>query len=190
MNRNDYLKKLSGYLSKMSKAELEDIMRDFEEYFEFAARDGDDEQTICERLGDPKKIAKEFFAQKYIEEANKEKTFKTMSKAFVSSAGLSILNLLYMLCVVVVGYIAIAGLYITVCSVGLAAIAVIVSTLIFVGVLGAIPVLLFLFTSIGLLALSILGFIGIMQTAKQFRRGNMYFLNKSSREMKRGSYHE
>ena len=64
VNKSLFLKKLTSHLSKMSKAEKDDILSDFEEYFACAARDGEDEQAVCERLGDPKKIAKEYYVQK------------------------------------------------------------------------------------------------------------------------------
>ena len=180
MNRSDFLKQLSGHLAKMSKAERDDILRDFEEYFKYALKENENEEAVCQRLGDPKKIAKEYLVQKYIEEANKEKTLKSMSKAFFSTAGLGILNFLYVLCVVVIGYILIAVLYFTVCVIGLSAIGTLAVTLVSFSMIGALAAWLFILSSLGLLALSVLGFIGIMQTAKQFRKGNMYFLNKIS----------
>jgi hypothetical protein len=70
-----------------------------------------------------------------------------MIKAFVSIAGLNIINFLYGLFVVVVGYIHLSYL--------------------------------------GILYISVFGFIRMMQTAKQFRKGNMYFLNRMSKGIKR-----
>lgn len=190
MNKTVFLKQLSGHLSKMSKGERDEIISDFEEYFAFALKDGEDEQVVCDRLGEPKKIAKEYYTQKYIEEANKEKSFKTMIKAFASSAGLGVLNFLYVLCVVVVGYIVIASLYIAVCSAGLGAFAAIGWTIVFFGAIDGFAAWLGIFAGIGLLALCVLGFIGIMQVTKQFKRANMYFLNMTKKGIKRGSQDE
>ncbi|MHB1313998.1 MAG: DUF1700 domain-containing protein [Christensenellales bacterium] len=185
MNRNEFFRQLSGQLVKMPKEEKDDIIRDFEEYFQCAAKDGADEETICARLGDPKKIGKEFVVQKLIGDANREKSLKHMSMAFVSSAGLGVVNFLYVLFVVAVGYIVIASLYIAVCAAGVAALGVLVLTLMQFVAMGATATWLFAFGSICLLSLSALGFIGLMQLSKQFKKANMAFLNKISSSMKR-----
>ncbi len=185
MNKKIFLKQLSGHLSKMPKEEREEILGDFEEYFEFAEKESRQEEAICERLGDPKKIAKEYYTQKYIEEANKQKTFKSMTRAFAASAGLGIVNFLYVLCVVIIGYILIGVFYITVCSAGVGALAALAISIIFGGAYGVPALWLAIFTSAGLAALSVLGFIGTMQIAKVFRRANMSFLNMTKRGIKR-----
>jgi uncharacterized membrane protein len=99
----------------MTKEEHDDIMADFGEYFTCAAAEGKSEEDICARLGDPRKIAKEYYSQKMIEEANAQKSFKSMGRAVAASAGLGIANFFYAVCVVTVGYIVIASLYIAVC---------------------------------------------------------------------------
>lgn len=185
MNKKVFLKQLSGHLNKMPKEERDEIVSDFEEYFEFAEKESQQEEAICERLGDPKKIAKEYYTQKYIEEANKEKSFKTISRAIAASAGLGFANFLYVLCVVIIGYIVISTLYITVCSIGLSAIAAFVFSIVIGGSYGVFALWLALFTSVALIALSVLGFIGTMQIAKLFRRANMSFLNMTKRGIKR-----
>lgn len=187
MNKSVFLKTLYGHLKKMSKAERDDTLADFEEYFECAARDGEDEVAICARLGDPKKIAKEYYAQKCIENANRDRSAKTMAKAFISSAGLGVINFLYVLFVVAVGYIVIALLYIADCAVGLAALAAFAWTLVFFATIGVLAGWFGIFAGLGLVFLSALGFIGLMQAARQFKKANMYFLNRISNGIKRGA---
>ncbi len=185
MNRTEYLKQLSSHLKKMTKEEHDEIMADFGEYFSCAAKEGRDEASVCERLGDPRKIAKEYYMQKMIEEANQKKTFKSMGRAVAASAGLGIANFFYAVCVVGVGYIVIAALYIAVCSMGLASAATIIFSLISLGAF--LPgTLLCIFAGIALAALSVLGFIGIMKLAGLFAKGNMRFLNMTRRGIKGG----
>jgi len=179
-----FMKKLSGHLTKMSKEERQDILSDFEEYFTYAAKDGEDEQAVCERLGDPKKIAREYYTQKVIEEANQTKSFKSMGRAVFASAGLSLVNFFYAICIVAVGYIVIASLYIAVVSIGLAGLAVIVASFIFMFAAGPQVVALGVIAGVGLAAFSVLAFIAVMQIAKLFRRGNMRFLNMTRRGKK------
>jgi uncharacterized membrane protein len=190
VNRNEYLKQLSAHLNKMSKEEHDEIMADFGEYFECAAKEGRDEASVCERLGDPRKIAREYYTQKMIEEANRSKTFKSMGRAVAASAGLGIANFFYAVCVVAVGYIVIASLYIAVCSAGLGGAAAFVISLVSIGAAGPLVVLLGVFSSVALASLSVLGFIGVMKLAGLFAKSNMRFLNMTRRGIKGGYGHE
>lgn len=185
MNKSQFLKQLGSQISKMPKAEKDDILRDFEEYFACAERDGEDEAAVCARLGDPKKIGREFNIQKAIEEANQKKTFSSMGKAVLASAGLGTANFFYAICVVAVGYIVIAALFIAAVSIGLGAIGALVGAVVLAGMIGPYAFWFFLFGSVGLIALSVLGFIGMMQLAGLFRRANMAFLNMTRKGMRR-----
>ncbi len=186
MNRNEFLKKLSGRLKKMTREEHDEIIADFTEHIDYALSQGDGEEEVVDRLGEPKKIAKEYYMQKMIEEANSKKSFSSMGKAVLASAGLSLVNFFYAICVVAVGYIVIASLYIAVCSAGLGALAGIVGSIVCYGVFGPVAGWLGIFASVALVALCVLGFIGIMKLAGLFRKGNMRFLNMTRRGIKGG----
>ncbi len=190
MNKNEFLKQLSGSLKKMTREEHDEIMADFGEYFSCAAGEGSSEEAICARLGDPKKIAKEYYSQKMIEEANRQKSFKSMGRAVMASAGLGIANFFYAVCVVAVGYIAIAALYIAVCSAGLGAIAAFVASIVWLGAMGATAGFFGIFASVALASMCVLGFIGVMKLAGLFGKGNMRFLNMTRRGFKGGISNE
>lgn len=170
----------------MSKDEHDEIIADFNEYFSCAAKEGRDEASVCEKLGDPRKISKEYYMQKMIEEANQSKTFKSMGRAVAASAGFGIANFFYAVCVVGVGYIVIASLYIAVCSAGLGAVAAIILSLISFGAFSSLGVFLCIFVSVALASLAVLGFVGVMKLAGLFAKGNMAFLNMTRRGIKGG----
>ena len=184
MNKQDFMRQMAEGLKKLPKAEIGDILADFEEYFACAAQEGGSEQELCARLGDPKKLAKEYSVQKYIENANLNKSAKNMAKAFFSSAGLGIIDFLYVVFVVVTGYIVISALYITVCSIGLSAIAALGFSIAFFGMADVLIGCAGILVSISLLAMSVLGFIGLMQLGKLFKKGNMLFLNGIAERIK------
>jgi len=190
MKKQEFLRKLSGQLRKMPKEDREDIMTDFEEYFLMAQGENETEEEMCKRLGDPKKIAREYYVHKYVEEANHKKSFKTMGRAFAASMGLGIANFFYVLCVVIVGYIAISALYIAAVSVGLSGLAVLVGAIIFGFGYTAAMVAAAILIGIFLIALGVLMFIGVMQLAKLFRKANMKFLNMTRRGIKGGTINE
>ena len=183
MNKQQFLKELEMQLSRLPKAERDDILSDFVEYFECAAQEGQNEAVLCERLGDPRKLAKEYHAQSVIASANETRKLGSMMRAFVYSAGLGSVNFLYAVFVVGIGYILISVFYIA--AVALAAGAL-------VGLAGAVAYFradtaalwLSVFTAVGLVAAGVLWFIGNMQLAKKFGRANMAFLNKISEKLR------
>ena len=183
MKKQEFLRELTRHLRKMSKEEREDIIADFEEYF-FAALKENDEQTVCERLGDPKKIAREYYFQIAIEEANQKKSFKSMSRAFAASAGLGLANFFYVVCIVITGYIIISALYITACSIGLSGIAALVVSIAAGFGFGAWVWFSMFLCAIALVAIGVLLFIGVLQLAKLFRKANMKFLNMTRKGIK------
>ncbi len=130
-----------------------------------------------ERLGDPKKIANEYHMQKMIEEANRQKSFFSIVKAILASSGLGIVNSLYAICVVAVGYIVIASLYLAVCVMAIGGLGGVVMSIVAFGAYGAQAVWLGILISFALVALCVLGFSGIQKLAGLFKKGNLRFLN-------------
>ncbi len=190
MNKQEFMRQLTEGLQRLPKAKADDILADIEEYFTCAAQEGRSEQELCERLGDPKKLAKEYSVQNYIKTAQQERSAKNVAKAVFSTAGLGIIDFLYVMFVVVTGYIILASFYISVCSLGLSAIAVIAASIVFSGSLGILAVWFAILIGIVLLGLSVLGFIGLMQLGKLFKKGNMKFLSTISERIKGGKNNE
>jgi|AGTN01.2.fsa_nt_gi Predicted membrane protein len=190
MNKQEFMRQLAEGLTKLPRAEVSDILADMEEYFTCAAAEGGSEQELCARLGDPKKLAKEFSVQRYIETAQQERSAKNMAKAVFSTAGLGIIDFLYVMFVVVTGYIVIASFYIAVCAVGLSAIGVLAVSIIYFGMVSILAGWFGVLVSIVLLGLSVLGFVGLMQLGKRFKKANMMFLNHISERIKGGKDNE
>ena len=183
MNKEQFLKQLGAHLKQLTTAERNEILSDIEEFFVYAAKDGATEAETASRLGDPKKLAKEYLAQSHIANANVKRTPKNMFLAFLYAAGLGTVNALYAIFVVGVGYIVISALYITAVSIGLAGLAAIAaSALSFAGM--GIIVLVGILIGIVLICLGIMFFIGIMAMSKVFHKGNMAFLNGISDKIK------
>lgn len=183
MNKEQFLKQLGAHLKKLTTAERSDILSDIEEFFVYAVRDGESEADIAARLGDPRKLAKEYLAQSHIASANEKRSPKNVFLAFLYAAGLGTVNALYAIFVVGIGYVVIGSLYITAVSVGLGGIAAIVVSAFMYANLGAM-MLLSILSGTALICIGILFFIGIMHLSKLFHRGNMTFLNRISDKIK------
>jgi uncharacterized membrane protein len=190
MNKQTFMRELTEGLNKLPKAEVNDILLDIEEYFTCAAREGRTEQEMCERLGDPKKLAKEYSVQRYIERAQQEHSVKNTARAILSTAGLGIIDFLYVVFVVVTGYIVLSALYVAACSIGLAGFAGVGFCIAYFGTVGMFAGWAGIFGGGFLTALGVLGFIGLMQLGKLFRKGNMLFLSSISERIKGGKNNE
>lgn len=71
MNKQEYLQRLETCLRhKLSREEIDDIMRDYAEYFEEGRRQSKQDSEISAKLGDP-----ELVAQQLIEESQEQNTF-------------------------------------------------------------------------------------------------------------------
>lgn len=186
MNKEQYLKQLSAQLGKLKSSEREEIMADIAEFFECAARDGESDEAIVAHLGDPKKLGREYWAQSCIAKANVKASPKSMARAFASSAALGTINFLYVLCVVVVGYIIISAFYVAAVSIGLSGIALMVVGIpVSASTIGPAGVFITVMVGIAVICLGLLAFIGNMQLAKLFKKANMAFLNRISIKLRR-----
>ena len=154
------------------------------------AEEGRSEEEMCERLGDPKKLAKEYSVQRYIQHAQQERSVKNMARAILSSAGLGIIDFLYVVFVVITGYAVLSGLYVATCSIGIAGLAGLGFSIAHFGTVGVMAAWLGIFASGFLIALGVLFFIGLMQLGKLFRKGNMLFLSGISERIKGGKTNE
>ncbi len=65
MNKLDYLNQLENILKKhhMSKADIDDIIRDYAEFFEEGRRQGQNDGEICAKLGSPELVAQQILEE-------------------------------------------------------------------------------------------------------------------------------
>ena len=64
MNKQEYLERLQACLKhKLSKEEIEDIMRDYAEYFEEGRRQSKQDSEIAAKLGDPELVAEQLIEE-------------------------------------------------------------------------------------------------------------------------------
>lgn len=78
MSRYEYLKTLESHLKlSLSRSEINDILRDYGEYFTEGENQGKSEWEIIAKLGDPKEVA-----QQIISESHKGENKKTIAHIF------------------------------------------------------------------------------------------------------------
>lgn len=82
MTKNEYLKTLAGNLNgHLTKEEIGDILRDYQEFFEDGAMQNEEEAQTAQRLGDPKEVAVQIVAESYIDRAQAAPTVRNLFKA-------------------------------------------------------------------------------------------------------------
>lgn len=90
MSRNDFLDILRDYLTNhFSESEIEDILRDYEEFFLNGQLEGKSEDEIANSLGSPKQVANELISEvKFKGESNNNNYAKESSETIKKKAGI------------------------------------------------------------------------------------------------------
>lgn len=119
VNKQEYLNQLKYELKDLPSVEVEDIIRDQEEYFREAINSGRSEDQIIQSLGSPAQLAKEVKAEYRVKMATEEnKVFpkaKSIFKAILALCVLAPFNL-----IIVLGpFVLLCSLLLTMWSVGL-----------------------------------------------------------------------
>jgi len=97
MNKNIFFMELQHLLKKLPEEDIQDIMRDYEEYFLIGMKEGKTEDEIITKLGSPKQVAKEILANYQMDLLEKEPSPTNMLKATWAIIGLSLFNLIFVL---------------------------------------------------------------------------------------------
>ncbi|MFC7061461.1 HAAS signaling domain-containing protein [Halobacillus seohaensis] len=186
MNKEQFLKKLSTSLRRLSEDEREDILQDFQEHFDIGKEEGETEEEISKSLGSPTQIAKELLASYYLEKVEDTSTTGNVLRAVWAVIGLGFFNLVIVL-----------GPFIAVVAVVLAGwvsgLAFIVSPLLVLVNLAIYPgtfELFDLFFSITLTGLGLIIAIGMLFVTRFITTGLVRYLNYNVRLVKGGLNHE
>ena len=74
MNKKDFMELLGDSLSTYGVSDARDILLDFEQHFEDGIAAGETEEQVCEKLGDPIEIAKQYIPEGEIKVEEKKQT--------------------------------------------------------------------------------------------------------------------
>ncbi|MBR8645226.1 HAAS signaling domain-containing protein [Peribacillus frigoritolerans] len=97
MNKEQFLKQLNASLTRLSLEEREDILQDYEEYFEIGMEEGKSEQEISKSLGNPKQISKELMATYHLGQVEQTTSAGNVMRAVWAVIGLGFFNLVIVL---------------------------------------------------------------------------------------------
>ena len=97
MNKEQFLKQLNDSLTRLSLEEREDILQDYEEYFEIGMEEGKSEQEISKSLGNPRQISKELMASYHLGQVEQTTSAGNVMRAVWAVIGLGFFNLVIVL---------------------------------------------------------------------------------------------
>jgi uncharacterized membrane protein len=195
MDKKQYLEKLHRNLTGLSKEETEDILRDFDEYFEIGKERQRTEKEISMSLGDPKIIAKQIKAESYINRAEEKASTGNIARAVYTTVGLSFFNLIVILPVICTVFAVLAALYSAAISIGATGISGTVVSFFYPlysqYLTFSINTAVLIFAFIGLAATGILFFVGNIYLTKFLYRQMVKYLRFNIRIVKgRRAYDE
>lgn len=188
MTKSDFISILWHSLSNIPEDQKDEILYDYEEHFAIGIAEGKSEEEICNHLGDPKAIAKQYRAESMIKAAEVNSSTGNIFRAVFAAVGLGFFNLIF----VFGPFMGLVGILIGLygASLGIViggAFSIIVSflALFFPSItVGADPLFALLF-SIGLTCLGLLFTIGNVYLTKFFYKVTVKYLNMNLSLIKR-----
>jgi uncharacterized membrane protein len=97
LNKRDFLNHLEGSLRGINYEDKKDIIYDYEEHFSVGLEQGKSEEEICQNLGDPKVIAKQFRANYMVDKAKNDTSAGNIIRAVVAVISLGFFNIVFVL---------------------------------------------------------------------------------------------
>lgn len=97
MNKQEYLDALTAELRMLPEADRKDILSDYDSHFTEGVKKKKSEESIAEKLGDPRKIAKEILAQTAIRTAESNPKVDNVITAIIAVISLSFFNIVFVL---------------------------------------------------------------------------------------------
>ena len=97
MTKKDFFTRLEKGMKGVPREYKQEILSDFEHHFDDAEADGRTEDEICAILGNPIMIGKAGRAEFLVKEAETRKSIKNILRAILAAAGLSLVNVLFVL---------------------------------------------------------------------------------------------
>lgn len=91
------MQELRSSLVRLTEAEKDDILRDFQEYFDMGLTEGKTEEEIVAALGSPQQLAKDLQANYHVEQAQAHTSTGNVFRAIWAVIGLGFLNLILVL---------------------------------------------------------------------------------------------
>ena len=181
MTKKDFFTRLEKGMKGVPREYKQEILSDFEHHFDDAEADGRTEDEICSSLGNPTMIGKASRVEFLVKEAETRKSTKNVFRAILAAAGLSLVNVLFVLAPFVSVWTVITSIWAVAAGLALGGVGSIVG-MIFSSFLrsylgGTISSVLFMvFSGIGISALGVLLGFGMYYVTRWFYRVTLSYI--------------
>jgi len=171
-----FLKELRQELRQLEDKEIDDIIQDYEEHFAVGKKKGRSEKELVKALGKPKTIAKQILADYHVQKADKKKSAKNMTHAVLAIAGLSFLNLVFVLGPFIALWSVLLSLFVTAASLVLSGVIVFIASFLPLPSLGIIEPGLISLVAILIAGIGALLFLGCIHLTRIFYNLSVKYL--------------
>lgn len=181
MNKHQYLSELNRLLGRMSDADRNEILYDYEEHFRIGMENGKTEEEIAESLGDVKSVARQFLADYTVKQAETNASAGNIFKAVIAAGALGFFNLVFVLGPFIALIGVLIGLFASAFGLIIGGLGVLLGAVLlpvlpaFIS-LGGVDIGFLIFAAIGITALGLLFLIGDCYLSKFFYRGALRYL--------------
>ena len=181
MNKFEFMNVLSTDLKRLPEADKADVLYDYEEHFTIGLEQGKSEEEIAKALGDPRAIAKQFNVDTMLEQAAETKSVGNITRAVFAIAGLGFFNLVFVLGPYIGLVAVLIALFASAFALTISGIAIILTAIAapalpdFIS-LGGINPGVIIFSGIGITALGLLFFQGVIALSRVFFRVTVSYL--------------
>lgn len=191
MKKLEFMNKLTTSLNAngLGQNEIDEILFDFEEHFRIGLEKGKTEEEICNSLGEPASLSKQYSAAALINKAGENTTLKNTFRAVFASLGLGFVNMVFVLgpFMGLVGIlIGLFGASIGIAVGGMSLFVLAILSFYVTSIVIGINVFAAIFIAIGIACSGILFFIGNCLIAKAFFKGTVAYLKFNLRIIKNG----
>jgi len=180
MTKNEFISALNSQLSGIPEGDRKDMIYDYEEHFRFALEEGKTEEQICNELGDPKEIVKQYKLNYKVTRAAENPSTRNIFSAVLAGISLGFFNLVLFLPIFLGVFFSLFGFFVSAVGITLSGVLVVFSPIVAAIAPGFVTVGMNLaaaiFFGIGLTALGLLFFIGDCYLGKYFYQFTIKYL--------------
>jgi uncharacterized membrane protein len=177
MNRVAFLRTLRDGLAGLPAPEIDDILADYNAYFDEAQATGRSEEDVADALGDPRRLARELRAETRLRRWENHHSLGNSAAALLALSGLAAVDILFLLPLMVAVTLATIAMGLVIFVLGIVGIGLLLS-LVKIGHFASVAAILLrasagvglIAASMGCVALLLIAFNGAMKMLGRYAR--------------------
>ncbi len=174
MNKQDFISLLRKSLVDMNPEDVQDIIYDYEEHFNIGREEGQSEEDISFKLGNPTAIARQYRADYMVRQAEENKSTANIVRAVLAIIGMGLFNLIIVLGPFITVTVVLISLIAVALSMVVAGIGIFIAVILHPLLTSTIDVPGFMMGNAQLIAAGLFGAVGIVSSGILLFIGTYY----------------